>query len=47
MTTYGDISIGDSYTTAKSGYVGIVTDLIERNGRVVVELDSGARYSTL
>jgi hypothetical protein len=45
--TYGFLSIGDTYKTTQSGYVGIITDIIPRNGRVVIELDSGARYSTL
>lgn len=40
------IEIGSSFTTRKSGYTGIVTDIIERNGRTVLELD-GQRYTTL
>ena len=40
------INIGDTFTTAKSGYTGIVTDIIQRNGRTVIELD-GSRYTTL
>jgi hypothetical protein len=40
------INIGDTFTTAKSGYTGIVTDIIQRNGRTVLELD-GSRYTTL
>ncbi len=40
------IAIGDTYTTAKSGFVGTVTDIIQRNGRTVVELN-GERYSTI
>lgn len=40
------ITVGDTFTTRKSGYTGIVTDIIERNGRVVLELD-GERYTTL
>lgn len=42
-----DIQIGDAYKTAKSGFVGIVTDIVQRNGRTVVELNSGERYSTI
>lgn len=40
------MNIGDTYTTSKSGYTGVITDIIERNGRTVVELDN-ERYSTV
>lgn len=40
------ITVGDTYTTAKSKYTGTVTDIIERNGRWVLELD-GERYTTI
>ena len=46
MMTFAQYSIGDTYTTAKSGYTGKITDIIERNGRIVFELDS-QRYTTL
>jgi hypothetical protein len=46
MTTFAQYSIGDLYTTAKSGYTGHITDIIHRNGRIVLELDS-QRYTTL
>ena len=47
MMTFAQYSIGDIYTTAKSGYTGTITDIIERNGRIVFEMDSGKRYTTL
>jgi hypothetical protein len=42
------INIGDTFTTQKSGYTGIVTDIISpaENGHTVLELD-GMRYTTL
>lgn len=40
------LTVGDTYTTAKSGYTGTITDIIERNGRVVLELD-GERFTTV
>lgn len=40
------MAIGDTYTTAKSGYTGTITDIIERNGRTVIELD-GKRFTTI
>ena len=46
MMTFAQYSVGDMYTTAKSGYTGVITDIIERNGRIVFELDS-ERYTTL
>ena len=33
------MEIGQTYTTAKSGYTGTITDIIFRNGRTVLELD--------
>jgi len=39
-------NLGDTFTTSKSGYVGGITDVIERNGRTVLELD-GSRYTTV
>jgi len=46
MMTFAQYNVGDMYTTAKSGYTGVITDIIERNGRIVFELDS-ERYTTL
>ena len=40
------MEIGQIYRTAKSGYVGTITDIIFRNGRYVLELD-GERYTTV
>jgi hypothetical protein len=47
MTTFAQYHIGDTYTTAKSGYTGQITDIIHRNGRIVLEMDSGLHYTTL
>ena len=43
------VEIGQAFTTQKSGYTGIVTDIISpaENGHTVIELDDGARYTTL
>ena len=41
------VEIGQAFTTQKSGYTGIVTDIIPMNGNTVVELDNGDRYTTL
>jgi hypothetical protein len=43
------LTIGDTFTTRKSGYVGTITDIIDpaENGHTVLELDNGARYTTL
>jgi hypothetical protein len=40
------IAVGETFTTNKSGYVGVITDVIERNGRTVLELD-GSRFTTV
>ena len=43
------LTIGDMFTTQKSGYVGRITDIISPadNGHTVLELDDGARYTTI
>ena len=43
------LTIGDTFTTRKSGYVGQITAIIDpaENGHTVLELDNGARYTTL
>ena len=43
------VEIGQQFTTLKSGYTGVVTDIISpaENGHTVLELDNGARYTTL
>ena len=43
------LTIGDTFTTRKSGYVGVITDIIDPadNGHTVLELDNGMRYTTL
>ena len=47
MSNFAQYSIGDLYTTAKSGYTGRITDIVHRNGRIVFEMDSGAHYTTV
>ena len=43
------LNIGDMFTTQKSGYVGRINDIISpaENGHTVLQLDDGARYTTL
>jgi hypothetical protein len=43
------LTIGETFTTRKSGYVGVITDIIDPadNGHTVLELDNGMRYTTL
>ena len=43
------LTIGDTFTTMKSGYVGVITNIIDPadNGHTVLELDNGMRYTTL
>jgi hypothetical protein len=41
------VEIGQEFVTRKSGYTGVVTDIIPQpNGNTVLELDN-SRYTTL